>query len=149
MGTTNNGVISPTRTGSGDPHTGARDAGIANSNKLSNLNSAARGGTKKRRRYSKKRRGGATIPVNTLTPIYNNSNADQGPQAQQISGAEAGNQAHVQGAGDDVPLVKGGKRRRNKSSRKTKNTKRRKLNSAKSRRKKRTTRRKRSTRSRR
>ena len=34
MGTTNNGVISPTRTGSGNPHTGARDANIANSNKI-------------------------------------------------------------------------------------------------------------------
>jgi len=152
---TNNGVSQPMRGAeSGNPRVSAMNAGNQNTARLSSLNAAASGGSKKRRGYSKKRRGGSNnnsdIPVKPIPPMYPSTmKGAQGPHAQQMAGAEAGNQAHVQGAGDKVALVGGGKRRRNKTSRKTKKIKRRKLNSSKSRRKKRTTRRKRSTRSRR
>ncbi len=153
-GVDNNGVALPMRGAeSGNPRASALQSGHENSAKLNNLNNATRGG-KNRRGYSKKRRGGSNnnsnIVVTPISPIYQaGMKGEQGPSNQQVNNAKLGNQAHVQSEGDDVTLVKGGKRRRNKSSRKTKKTKRRKLNSAKSRRKKRTTRRKRSTRSRR
>ena len=153
-GVDNNGIALPMRgQGSGNPGVSAMNTGLSNNNRLTNLNNATRGG-KKRRGYSKKRRGGSNnnsnIVVRPISPIYQaGMKGEQGPSNQQVNNAKLGNQAHVQGEGDKVTLVKGGKRRRNKSSRKTKKTKRRKLNSAKSRRKKRTTRRKRSTRSRR
>jgi len=80
--------------------------------KLANISN---GGRKKKFKY-----GGGDIPVSTITPIYRNTmGGPQAPGSQQIANAQTINQSIVQASQDKVPLVTGGKKRRQRKTRKT------------------------------